>query len=559
MAEPLPVSRAGIEADLDQLKKARTASEGRYVSLDDLASRLSDSRGWPSDAAARRRLLLLLACDRLGAGPTGDAARALFGLSPGTRGTKLGRRRALAADYLGIQEETFRRAPERRLIAELATELLVLAEQEVRLDGAFDLHRNLADASAEKHSLFNAYRKLYDVPLVTSEYTLQDSAALEYCRNRSHFVVIMPYSSDGRVLLERTFAGDTITWSLLGGSLLPNARETFIEAASRHARLAMPSIELADIEPVAFMNNRFLFGGSEAEHHGVAFIGRVRNSHPAAELATTPRTRAQFVQFDEVRMNFSLDHNERVAAEAYGRIAGKPNIVPFHDIEISENIAWASRYRFHDRFVKPALRLAGKRGFENTLEELDQQTWRLIGQPNSFVDVACGENSLCQEVYNTTNVELVVGNDVSWSQIELMQGRADTPHTRANGASRSESDRLLLYTNHDATNLPFPDDIFDVAICKNVLHHMPNRESVVALIQETCRISKRALIIEVMNPAFESRWGRIRHRYYLDFLHDSAVHFYSSSEFEEVTASTNRIERFDIRTVRGVYQFAVFQ
>ena len=117
---------------------------------------------------------------------------------------------------------------------------------------------------------------------------------------------------------------------------------------------------------------------------------------------------------------------------------------------------------------------------------------------------------------------------------------------------------FLLFTNNDARALPFGNRYFDFVICKNVLHHMPNLESVNRLVGETVRVGKRALIVEVMNPAYEGWFGRRRHWYYTKWLHDAGEFFLSREAFNAVTNLPERVDMFEMSTIRGVYQFALF-
>jgi ubiquinone/menaquinone biosynthesis C-methylase UbiE len=119
----------------------------------------------------------------------------------------------------------------------------------------------------------------------------------------------------------------------------------------------------------------------------------------------------------------------------------------------------------------------------------------------AFLDIACGDNELVLGVAQTDEFSLVVGNDVSWSQIQLLAQRPENAALRDHAA-------LTLFTNHDARHLPFADTRFSVGFAKNVLHHMDGLPSVRALVDELIRVSKVAIVVEVMDPAVESRWGR---------------------------------------------------
>lgn len=407
-------------------------------------------------------------------------------------------------------------------------------------------------AAAPAASQLPLLRTLYSsAPDIHTRFTLSNPDALAYCQQREHFVIVVPYTIDGRILAERTFSGSDIKWSLVGGALKQAVDEDFLVAAERLAEYNLPGIMLADIEPFAFLENTFIYDRIECKHVGIAFSGRIRNTDVEDILAKSKRTRGHLIDLSTQADAIALPHNQRVLMVAQSHIRPKAiGIVPFHENEISQNELYKNRYAFHDRFVKPAMRLASRVLGEVSLDELDSTTREIIlaDSPRSIIDVACGENTMCEELSRLEALDLIVGNDISFSQVDLLRKR--TCHNRTAAT--------LLYTNHDATNMPFADNTFDVAVCKNVLHHMPDHETVHRLITECARIARKAVVIEVLDPAYENSWGRLRHKYYLNFLHDAYVHFYSASEFNElVTESFACDQRFDLRTFRGVYQFAV--
>jgi len=393
----------------------------------------------------------------------------------------------------------------------------------------------------------SVYRELYRAtPTFEKHFRLTDESAYAYCAMRSHFVLVLAYTTDRRILVERSFKETDLCWSLLGGALRPDRHEDFIEAAGRIAQYNLPSLELADIEPLAFLKNTFEFGAKTCEHHGIAFVGRIRSDNVVRAISHAERTRAHLIGLDMPPGKLASPHNAEVFQLAVQYLDEKDTTDPFHDHEVSENIKYRGRYKFHDGFVKPAMKLASKFSYPYSLTDLNRRINELILEksPRSLIDVACGENSLCADLARVGAVPIIVGNDVSWSQIELIERRPV--------GNRS----ALLYTNHDATDLPFQDDTFDVALCKNVMHHMPSRGAVSRLVGEASRIAKRAVIIEVMDPDLESPFGRIRHKYYLNYLHDAAVHFYSTDEFKDAVDMPGSVH-FGMPTIRGVYNFAI--
>jgi ubiquinone/menaquinone biosynthesis C-methylase UbiE len=176
----------------------------------------------------------------------------------------------------------------------------------------------------------------------------------------------------------------------------------------------------------------------------------------------------------------------------------------------------------------------------------------LDSSPSSVFDIACGENKSLVNLVKKREASTFVGNDISWSQIELVSGSFDADTFRNNQG-------IVFFTNHDGRRLPFADKAFDVGVCKNVLHHMPDRRSATALLRELKRVSKKALIVEVMDPKFEGgQWPRLRHSYYINFLKDAGGNFLSGDEFNSLIEEFSPRSRYDVRTIRGVYQFAIF-
>lgn len=410
---------------------------------------------------------------------------------------------------------------------------------------------NALSASDVAQRQFDTYRRLYrEAPSLSDTFQV-NSAAFEYCRRVNHFSLIVPYVIDHRILVERIFMNEGILWTLLGEGLRQDAQEDFIVAANEIAQEALSGVQLADIVPIAFLSHVFQCEGREWTHKGIAFMGRIRGRDTDQKLRSVKRTRAQLVDIDTPLGSVTPLQNAKVLGVAQECLASKERgRIPFHDNEISRNELYRNRYQFHDTVVKPVMRAASEYVCEQSLGDVAKVIDEAIREvsPHSIIDVACGENGLCNALAERGDIPIVVGNDVAWSQIELIRKTRSLPHPASS----------LLYTNHDATDLPFADKTFSVAICKNVLHHMASAEAVRELIGECIRIAHRAIIIEVADPVAEHLGSRIMRHYYIDFLRDGAVKFYSRRELEEFTDKDELRERFLMSTVQGVYQFAVF-
>jgi SAM-dependent methyltransferase len=114
-------------------------------------------------------------------------------------------------------------------------------------------------------------------------------------------------------------------------------------------------------------------------------------------------------------------------------------------------------------------------GFERTLDGL-------LGQadPQSVLDVGCGEGVLTQQWAQRLTGRRVVGIDL------------DDPAIQAEWAKRQAPN--LEYRAMKAENLPFADGEFDLASAIEVLEHVPDPEHTVA---EMARVAQRWLLVSV--------------------------------------------------------------
>jgi ubiquinone/menaquinone biosynthesis C-methylase UbiE len=175
-----------------------------------------------------------------------------------------------------------------------------------------------------------------------------------------------------------------------------------------------------------------------------------------------------------------------------------------------------------------------------------------VGSANSCIDIACGDD---RGVFHLAHkVPLVVANDIAVDQIvalerEYYRGRSTHPKSHS-----------LFFTNHDCLDLPFRENAFDIALCRNLLHHMQAARDLTALLGNMRRVARRMLVVEVEDPSDGSIWAQLRHKYYLDWLKDGGRHFYKRSDFEHVIAQHSQpgdIVRYEyLPTIRGTYMIA---
>jgi 2-polyprenyl-3-methyl-5-hydroxy-6-metoxy-1,4-benzoquinol methylase len=114
-------------------------------------------------------------------------------------------------------------------------------------------------------------------------------------------------------------------------------------------------------------------------------------------------------------------------------------------------------------------------GFERALDELFEQA-----DPQSLLDVGCGEGVLTHKWAQRLDGRRVVGIDLDDPQLHALWKQRQAPN--------------LTYKVMKAENLPFEDGEFDVAAAIEVLEHVPDPEHTVA---EMARVASGHLLVSV--------------------------------------------------------------
>ena len=122
----------------------------------------------------------------------------------------------------------------------------------------------------------------------------------------------------------------------------------------------------------------------------------------------------------------------------------------------------------------PVARLL-QRGFERNLEDLLDST-----EPQSLLDVGCGEGVLTQRWANALAPRRVVGIDLEDPLLATEWARRTAPN--------------LTYIAQRAERMPFADGEFDVATAIEVLEHVPDPAHTLA---EMARCAARHVLVSV--------------------------------------------------------------
>ncbi len=133
-------------------------------------------------------------------------------------------------------------------------------------------------------------------------------------------------------------------------------------------------------------------------------------------------------------------------------------------------------------------------GFERNLDDLFAST-----QPESLLDVGCGEGVLTHRWASTLDPRRVVGIDL------------DDPHLAAEWAKRAAPN--LTYIAQRAERLPFADGEFDLATAIEVLEHVPDPDHTLA---EMARCASRHVLVSVPHEPLWRALNLARGAYWRD-------------------------------------------
>lgn len=356
--------------------------------------------------------------------------------------------------------------------------------------------------------LFEKYKLLYGLPTVTSECNVSRKL-YDYCLRKKYFVLLLVYDDEGKVYFDRNMS-DILCWGLPGGSIKDN--ETINQTLRRIAKQIDGCIEIGDIEPVTLIENKFIFHNEQFVHYGIGFIARLRNK----SKVETSKLIGNFINVTDEEISYINRLASKKLVEIYRKrfneIINRTDNC-FQDNEISTNEKYKYHYQFHNNFMKKII-LTNKR---KKKEEFKKLIISMIGSASSIIDVSCGEDELIFSINSDNDNKLIVGNDISWSQIEMLDKKYDK----------------AIFTNHNAASLPFKKNVFDVAYCSNTLHHMPNKKTLVSLLENLTNVASKIIIVEIENPCITGGFPRILNKFwYTIFLKDVGGAYLSESQFK---------------------------
>lgn len=160
-------------------------------------------------------------------------------------------------------------------------------------------------------------------------------------------------------------------------------------------------------------------------------------------------------------------------------------------------------------------------GFEAALAELFARA-----EPDSVLDVGCGEGVLTLEWAEALGNRPVVGLDLA------------DPKLEAEWQARSRPN--LSFLAGDAEQLPFAEDEFDLVAAIETLEHVARPEAVVA---ELCRVARRHLLVSVPREPLWRALNLARGAYVSDLGNTPGhVNHWSKRGFERLVSNYGEVE-----------------
>ena len=326
-------------------------------------------------------------------------------------------------------------------------------------------------------------------------------------------------------------------FTFLGGEVFQN--ESIRESVKRIINPLVEKTTIEELEPIAISKNIFKYDKETIEHLGLVVVVRI-------DLKTNSKIEKKFYSINksvfECINQFSDKKILEMFLERFSSIVCYNNY-EFQDEEIEVNKKYKSRYQFHNEVIKRYILTSKRKRKDELIKMMSKKT----SGCSTFLDVSCGDNSLLFSLNYDSNFKFIVANDISWSQIELIPPQEN-----------------VIFTNHNAITFPFRDNVFDFVYCSNTLHHIPNRDNLINLLNSMLRVGKKIVIYEIENPEVTGGFPYYLNKYwYRGFLKDAGEEYLSFKDFKDIIQKTYRgkakIKFSNFRNIQGNYMIAEIQ
>ena len=377
-----------------------------------------------------------------------------------------------------------------------------------------------------EHDIKN-FERLYDLQLIRAEFPIYPYSLYESYKEPTAFLILAVIRhTDNAIFLQNAPYPHAQSVALPHRKVL--AKERIDTVVRELAEETLPSVPMTAFEPLVRLSHILTYENQSYTIPGVAYTARV---HPRR---TVKMGTGKFYNRDELRRCVSgslFDFtNREVAQAAITRIESREKLkIRFPENEVfRDRVSWA-RFVLHRLVVKPLFALLKRN------KKLRAKLTESIGSPQTFLDASCGDSDICLTVAKRSERSRCVANDVFWdAQVDW------------SAKGLAESHRRIIRTNHNIACLPFRNNSFEVALCKNTLHHFNSIEEFKMALENLVRIASKVIVVDVEKPV------RLIHQainfYYRIFLRDAGQQFFEYEGFQQAIEDTlGSLGKFDYK------------
>ncbi len=383
-------------------------------------------------------------------------------------------------------------------------------------------------------NLVTLYQELYHLPVLSRLFEVQH-AQYQMATSSDTFVLVAAFNQNAELLVFRSGSRVLHTNEQRGARILGKQIEDYksfcLELTANQIVEQNCGSGVAELIPIAFVENEFRCDGKSHFQRGIAFAG-----HLAGEFVNRREFHFEFVSEPPQEMIFQ---NREVAELAVAAMRGRQFQPDMEEVAAHRRPVLVQL--FHRVVYKPILH-----GFSSA--RIRRAIQRHIGNPNSIIDVSAGDDHLIIESCSAHEPDVAVANDISWRQMEPLMREA------------SSRNFYIIFTNHNVAALPY-QKVFDVAVCKNTLHHVGTKSEMEAVLTRVGSVARKIIVVDIEDPR-RSRRGRLFNWYYTNVLGDAGAshHFLTPNTFRRLleAAFGDRLGGIEmIETLKGRYMLGV--
>lgn len=368
--------------------------------------------------------------------------------------------------------------------------------------------------------LLNNYQKIFGLKC-TSYHETVSQEFFTYCQKGNYFIEVIAYNSKREIFVQRDLIRNKNAWELVGGWI--NQDESFEDALDRVVVKETGSI-LVEAIPVGIIKNTYSTKENSVTHKGILYIGRIKDDESKLGNGTFTKSPEKYL----------AGKDKKIAILGQKILSTKILQPPINEVvSCTKN---QLGHAFHKYFVKPVVYFGSSRIIQNKILQ------QIALHDRTILDVACGDDLTILKVQK--NGKLVVANDISRNSLKKI--------------SEKDSNKDIIFSNQNMLDMKF-DRKFNVAIVKNVVHHLGSPEEIDYFLNNLKKVSKKFIIIDIIDPKL-NLLAKIWNKYYVLFLDDQGNYFINYEQFKQIFKlyfPEYKINFSKIWTIKGPYMMAV--